>query len=154
MTMAETPAADTPSNRIDHLIATHPDWRGETLARARRIILAVDPRIVEEWKWMGAPVWELGGILVVGNIFTTKVKLGFMYGASFDDPKGLFNGELGGNQRRSYEFAEGDVIDEEGLAGLVREAIGYFEAKAAAKQEAAAAKRAAAAAARLAAKQK
>ncbi|WKK72852.1 DUF1801 domain-containing protein [Rathayibacter oskolensis] len=87
------------------------------------MILAADPGIVEEWKWMGAPVWELDGILVVGNIFTTKVKLGFMYGASLEDPSGLFNGELGGNQRRSVEFAEGDVLQEEPLTALVRAAI-------------------------------
>ena len=71
----------SPSDEIDNLIHTHPDWRGAALARLRQSILAVDPGITEEWKWMGAPVWELGGILVVGNIFKTKVKLGFMYGA-------------------------------------------------------------------------
>lgn len=112
-----------PSEQIDDLIAKHPDWRGATLAQARRIILEVDPDIVEEWKWMGAPVWELDGILVVGNIFKTKVKLGFMYGASLADPEKLFNGELNGNQRRSYELYEGDAIQESGLAGLVRAAI-------------------------------
>lgn len=118
-----------PGEQIDLLIAQHPDWRGETLAEARRIIRDVDPGIVETWKWMGAPVWELGGILVVGNIFTKKVKLGFMYGAFLDDPTGLFNGELGGNQRRSYELSEGDAIDEEGLRGLVRAAIEHNRAR-------------------------
>ena len=111
------------SQSIDHLIATHPDWRGQTLARARRAILAVDPAIVEYWKYMGSPVWELHGPLVVGNIFKAKVKLGFMYGASLEDPRGLFNGELGGKQRRSYELAEGDLLDEKGLQDLVRAAI-------------------------------
>ncbi|SMH49423.1 hypothetical protein SAMN06295885_3304 [Rathayibacter oskolensis] len=118
-----TPAATNPADEIDALIAKHPDWRGALLADARRIILDVDPGIVEEWKWMGAPVWELDGILVVGNIFKTKVKLGFMYGASLPDPHGIFNGELGGNQRRSVEFAEGDAVPEEALAELVRAAI-------------------------------
>jgi hypothetical protein len=108
---------------IDDLVARHDDWRGAVLAAARRVILGVDPAITEAWKYMGAPVWELDGPLVVGNIFTAKVKLGFAYGASLDDPRGLFNGELGGNQRRSYELAEGDVLDEEGLAGLVRAAV-------------------------------
>jgi hypothetical protein len=123
----------TPSDEIDALIAKHPDWRGEVLAQARRAILEVDPAIVEEWKWMGAPVWEVDGILVVGNIFKTKVKLGFMYGASLDDPDGLFNGELGGNQRRSYELAAGDTLDVPGLQGLVRRAIEFNHAKRAAK---------------------
>jgi len=111
------------SQEIDELIARHPDWRGQLLARMRSVILAVDPEIVEEWKWMGAPVWSLDGILVVGNIFKNKVKLGFMYGASLPDPKGLFNGELAGNQRRSVELYEGDEIDEDAFQDLVRAAI-------------------------------
>ena len=78
---------------------------------------------------MGAPVWELDGILVVGNIFKTKVKLGFMYGALIDDPDQLFNGELGGNQRRSVELAEGDEVDETALQNLIRSAIAYNQAK-------------------------
>lgn len=82
---------------------------------------------------MGAPVWELDGILVVGNIFKKKVKLGFMHGASLDDPSGIFNGELGGNQRRSVEFAEGDVMPEDALAALVRAAIVFNAGKRAAR---------------------
>jgi hypothetical protein len=113
----------TPSEQIDQLIAAHPDWRGTTLAEARRLILAVDPEIVEGWKYMGAPAWDLDGPLIVGGIFKAKVKLGFQYGASLPDPKGLFNGELGGKQRRSYEFGEGDTIDGAGLQDLVRAAI-------------------------------
>lgn len=122
-----------PHDEIDALIAAHPDWRGAVLADARRIILGVDAGIIEEWKWMGAPVWELGGILVVGNIFKKKVKLGFMYGASLDDPTGIFNGELGGNQRRSVEFSEGDVIPEDALAALIRAAIVFNASKRAAR---------------------
>lgn len=113
----------TPSESIDHLIATHPDWRGAALARARRLIMAVDPNVAEAWKYMGAPVWELGGPLIVGNIFTSKVKLGFMYGASLPDPQGLFNGELKGNQRRSYELFGGDVVDADPFQDLVRAAV-------------------------------
>jgi len=112
-----------PAAEIDALVAKHPDWRGQTLAEARRLILGVDPAIEETWKWMGSPVWELDGILVVGDIFTAKVKLGFLHGASLPDPTGLFNGELGGKQRRSYELVEGDTIDAEAFQGLVRAAI-------------------------------
>ncbi|MCO7221622.1 DUF1801 domain-containing protein [Klenkia sp. PcliD-1-E] len=112
-----------PAAEIDALVAKHPDWRGETLAEARRLILAVDPAIEETWKWMGSPVWELDGILVVGDIFKAKVKLGFLHGASLPDPTGLFNGELGGNQRRSYELVEGDTIDAAAFQDLVRAAI-------------------------------
>ena len=117
------------SAQIDELISAHDDWRGALLAQCRRVILEVDPGIVEEWKYMGAPVWSLDGTLIVGNIFAKKVKLGFLWGASLPDPDGLFNGELGGKQRRSVEFAEGDDVDEEGLAALVREAIEYNRAK-------------------------
>ena len=120
----------TPSEEIDNLIATHPDWRGAALAKLRTSILDVDPGIIEEWKWMGAPVWELGGILVVGNIFKTKVKLGFMYGALLEDPDTLFNGELGGNQRRSIELAEGDEVDEAALQALIRRAISHNQSRA------------------------
>jgi len=120
----------TPSDEIDNLINTHPDWRGAALAKLRTSILDVDPGIIEEWKWMGAPVWELGGILVVGNIFKTKVKLGFMYGALLEDPDTLFNGELGGNQRRSIELAEGDEVDEAALQALIRRAISHNQSRA------------------------
>jgi hypothetical protein len=123
----------TPSEEIDNLIATHPDWRGSILAEARRMILEVESGIVEEWKWMGAPVWEVDGILIVGGIFKKKVKLGFMYGASLADPTGLFNGELGGNQRRSYELYEGDQLQEDAFKDLVRAAIGRNRLKKASK---------------------
>ena len=119
----------TPGEEIDGLVAKHDDWRGATLAQARRMILEVDPAIVEEWKWMGSPVWELDGILVVGDIFKKKVKLGFMYGASLDDPEKLFNGELGGNQRRSYELYEGDELQESAFQDLVRAAIARNKSK-------------------------
>jgi hypothetical protein len=123
----------TPSDEIDNLIAKHPDWRGETLAHARRVILAADSSVTEDWKYMGSPTWEVDGILVVGDIFKKKVKLGFMYGASLDDPKAVFNGELGGKQRRSYELYEGDAIDEDALTGLVRAAIEFNRARKAKK---------------------
>ncbi|PZF13854.1 DUF1801 domain-containing protein [Curtobacterium sp. MCPF17_011] len=120
----EPPAGgSTPAQHIDAMIAAHPDWRGAVLADARAAVLAVDPAIKETWKWRGAPVWELDGILVVGNVFKEAVKLGFMYGASLDDPDGLFNDELGGNQRRAIKYFAGDAVDVPALQALVRRAI-------------------------------
>jgi hypothetical protein len=120
---------DSPSARIDELVANSAGWRGEVMAQARAAILATDPGIVEEWKYMGAPVWSLGGTLVVGNVFQEKVKLGFLWGASLPDPDGLFNGELGGKQRRSVEFSEGDEVRVEPLKALVRAAIEHNATK-------------------------
>jgi hypothetical protein len=120
----ETPTAETtPAQHIDAMIAAHPDWRGAVLADARAAVLAVDPAIAETWKWRGAPVWELDGILVVGNVFKEAVKLGFMYGAALEDPDGLFNDELGGNQRRAIKYFAGDAVDVPALQALVRRAI-------------------------------
>jgi hypothetical protein len=121
--------AMNPSEEIDDLCARNPDWRGATLANLRRIILEVDPGIVEEWKYMGAPVWSLDGILIVGNIFKSAVKLGFMHGAALSDPDGLFNDELAGNQRRAIKVLEGDHVDEGPLKTLVRAAISFNQAK-------------------------
>jgi hypothetical protein len=87
------------------------------------------PEIFEEWKWMGAPVWSLNGIICVGNIFKNKVKLGFMDGAALSDPDKLFNAELVGKRRRAIELYEGDHIDEGSLKTLVRAAISYNQAK-------------------------
>lgn len=125
--------APTAAEQIDALIAKHPDWRGARLAELRAIIRGVDPEIVETWKWMGSPVWELGGIICVGNIFKAKVKLGFMDGAALPDPKGIFNSELEGNKRRSIDYFEGDVVDEKGLEELVRAAITLIADRRAAK---------------------
>jgi hypothetical protein len=118
-----------PSEEIDELIARNQDWRGAALAKLRKTILEVDPEIIEEWKYMGAPVWSLNGILCVGNIFKNKVKLGFMHGAALSDPDKLFNGELAGNQRRAIELYEGDHVDAGSLKALVRAAISYNQAR-------------------------
>ena len=118
-----------PSEEIDNLIAQNQDWRGATLAKLRKTILEVDPEIIEEWKWMGSPVWSLNGIICVGNIFKNKVKLVFMYGAALSDPDTLFNAELAGNQRRAIDVYEGDHLEEDSLKTLVRAAIGYNQAK-------------------------
>jgi hypothetical protein len=119
----------SPSERIDQLIAETTDWRGTTLARVRKIILAADPEIVEEWKWMGSPVWERDGIIAVGNPHKGKVKLTFDHGASLPDPDELFNAGFEGNQRRAIDLFEGDAIDERALKNLVRAAIAFNQTK-------------------------
>ncbi|MGD0999047.1 MAG: DUF1801 domain-containing protein [Thermoleophilia bacterium] len=118
-----------PSEEIDNLIAQHPDWRGATLAKLRRTILEVDPEIIEEWKWMGSPVWSLHGIICVGNIFKNKVQLVFMDGAALNDLGKIFNAGLEGNKRRAIDVNEGDHIEEASLKTLVRAAISYNQAK-------------------------
>jgi len=118
-----------PSQEIDDLIAQNPDWRGATLAELRKTILEVDPEIIEEWKWMGSPVWELDGIICVGNIFKNKVQLVFMNGAALSDPDTVFNTGLTGNQRRGIDVFEGDQIEGGPLKTLVRAAISYNQAK-------------------------
>ena len=119
----------TPSEEIDALIARTADWRGERLARLRKVILAADPAIVETWKWMGSPVWERDGILVVGDAHKDKVKLTFAFGAKFPDPGKLFNNGFGGNERRAIDVYEKDEIDEQALTALVRAAIAYNQNK-------------------------
>ena len=118
-----------PSEEIDNLIAQNQDWRGTTLAKLRKTILEVDPEIIEEWKWMGSPVWSLNGIICVGNIFKNKVQLVFMNGAALSDPDKTFNAGLEGNKRRSIDVTERDHIEEASLKTLVRAAITYNQAK-------------------------
>ena len=118
-----------PSERIDELIAGLIDWRGKTLARVRKSILAADREIVEEWKWMGSPVWSRNGIIAVGNAHKDKVKLTFSHGASLPDPDKLFNAGFAGNTWRAIDFFEGDQIHARALKNLVRAAIDYNQAK-------------------------
>jgi hypothetical protein len=118
-----------PSERIDQLIAKLTDWRGKTFAGIRKNILAADREIIEEWKWMGSPVWSRHGITAVANAHKGKVKLTFAYGASFPDPDKLFNADLEGNARRAIDFFEGDKINERALKTLVRAAVGYNQIK-------------------------
>jgi hypothetical protein len=113
------------SERIDCYIAEIGDWRGKTLAAVRKSILAVDPEIVEEWKWMGRPVWERDGIIAVGNAHKGKVKLTFDHGAKLADPDKLFNAGLEGNQRRAIDFLEGDKVNAKALKALVKAAIAF-----------------------------
>ena len=117
------------SERIDQLIAELPDWRGSTLASLRKLILAADGEIIEEWKWMGSPVWSRDGMIAVGNAHKDKVKLTFSHGASLPDPKKLFNAGFGGKVWRAIDVSEGDKIDEAALKALVRAAIAYNQAK-------------------------
>jgi hypothetical protein len=118
-----------PSERIDELIAELTDWRGKMLAGVRRTILAADPEIVEEWKWMGSPVWSRDGMIAVGNAHKDKVKLTFSNGARLPDPDKIFNAGLGGNVWRAIDLFEGDKIDERALKNLVRAAIAYNQIK-------------------------
>jgi hypothetical protein len=119
----------TPSQRIDRLIAELTDWRGKIFAGVRKSILEADPNIIEEWKWMGSPVWSRDGIIAVANAHKGKVKLTFDHGARLPDPGNLFNAGLEGNQRRAIDFFEGDKIQERALKNLVRAAIDYNQAK-------------------------
>ncbi|MBV9591577.1 MAG: DUF1801 domain-containing protein [Hyphomicrobiales bacterium] len=114
-----------PSKRIDELIAGLTDWRGRTFAKIRKSILDADPGIIEEWKWMGSPVWSRYGIIAVANAHKGKVKLTFDRGASLPDPDKLFNAGLEGNARRAIDFLEGDEVDERALEKLVLAAVDY-----------------------------
>jgi len=120
---------ETPSALIDAKIAGLGDWRGETLARLRALIHAADPEVEETVKWrkannpLGVPVWEHDGIICTGELYRDKVKLTFAYGASLDDPAGLFNSSLEGNTRRAIDIFEGRAIDAEAFRALVREAV-------------------------------
>jgi hypothetical protein len=118
-----------PSERIDQLIAGLTDWRGKTLAGIRKSILAADREIVEEWKWMGSPVWSRDGIIAVGNAHKDKVKLTFAHGASLPDPEKLFNNGLGGRVWRAIDLFEGDKINDRALKDLIRAAIDYNQIK-------------------------
>src|SRR3954447_6035736 len=113
----------SPSDLITGRIAELGDWRGKTLAQVRKLIKQADPDVVEEWKWMGTPVWSHAGILCTGETYKSIVKLTFAKGASLDDPSGLFNASLDGNTRRAIDLHEGDAIDEEAFRTLIRAAV-------------------------------
>jgi hypothetical protein len=119
----EGEAGASPSQLIDARIAELGDWRGETLARVRRLIKEAAPEVVEEWKWRGVPVWSHAGIVCTGETYKDKVKLTFARGAALEDPSRLFNASLDGNARRAIDLREGDTIDEEALKALVRAAV-------------------------------
>src|ERR1700684_2159917 len=121
--------AESASALIDEMIAELTDWRGKTLASVRKSILEADPEIIEEWKWMGSPVWSRDGIIAVGNAHKDKVKLTFSHGASLPDPDKLFNAGLEGKVWRAIDFFEGDKINGRALKNLVRAAVDYNQIK-------------------------
>ena len=115
--------AESASALIDEKIKELGDWRGKTLARVREIICETDPEIIEEWKWMGTPVWSHNGIVCTGETYKSVVKMTFARGAALKDPSGLFNSSLGGNVRRAIDIHEGDKINEAALKDLIRAAV-------------------------------
>jgi hypothetical protein len=119
----------TASKLIDDMIAGLADWRGKTFAAVRKAILAADAGIVEEWKWMGSPVWSCDGMIAVANAHKGKVKVTFAHGAGLADPDGLFNAGLEGNARRAIDYLEGDKVDARKLGDLVRAAIAFNRGK-------------------------
>ena len=119
----------TAAEKIDQLIAGLTDWRGKTFAAVRKAILAADRAIIEEWKWMGSPVWSHSGMIAVANAHKGKVKLTFAHGAQIKDPDKLFNDGLGGNARRSIDYFEGDKVNARALKDLVRAAIVFNQTK-------------------------
>jgi hypothetical protein len=113
----------SPSQLIGARIEELGDWRGDTLARIRRLVREADPEVVEEWKWRGVPVWSHAGIICTGETYKSAVKMTFAKGASLEDPSGLFNSSLDGNTRRAIDFHEGDKVNEEALKALIRAAV-------------------------------
>jgi hypothetical protein len=114
------------STQIDNYIADRPDWRGKMLAKIRKVFLGADRAIIEEWKWMGSPVWSHpSGQIAVANAHKDKVKVTFTNGAALPDPKKVFNAGLGGGKWRAIDLTEGDKLDEAGLKGLVKAAIDF-----------------------------
>lgn len=121
-------ATSSPSQMIDAKIAELGDWRGDMLARIRKLIKQADPDIVEEWKWVkpssgGTTVWAHDGGVCTGEVYKSVVKLTFFKGASLKDPAGLFNSSLEGKVRRAIDFREGEKIDGKALQALIREAV-------------------------------
>jgi hypothetical protein len=115
--------AEPASKLISKRIAELADWRGKTLSRMRKLIQEADPDVVEEWKWMGTPVWSHDGIICTGESYKSVVKLTFAKGASLKDPARLFNSSLDGNTRRAIDIHENEEVDESAFKALVRQAI-------------------------------
>jgi hypothetical protein len=141
--MKRTIPAESVSAHIDAKINELGDWRGKTLAKVREIIRKADPEIVEEWKWMGTPIFSHCGIVCTGETYKSVVKMTFAKGASLEDPAGLFNSSLEGNVRRAIDIREGEKINEAALKDLIRAAVALnLESKSKAKPWRASSKRA------------
>jgi hypothetical protein len=121
--------SQSPSDLISQRIAELRDWRGKTLGRMRKLIKEAVPDVVEEWKWMGTPVWESDGIITTGETYKQVVKLTFAKGASLKDPAKLFNSSLDGNARRAIDIHEGEEIDESAFKALIRQAVALNKSK-------------------------
>jgi hypothetical protein len=121
--MKKPVATESASALIDQRIKDLADWRGKTLAKVRAIIHAADPEIVEEWKYMGTPIFAHAGPVCTGETYKNVVKLTFAKGASLKDPSGLFNSSLDGNVRRAIDIHEGEKINEAALMDLIRQAV-------------------------------
>ncbi len=123
MKKSDVSQSKSPSQLITERIAELDDWRGETLAHVRKLIKEADPKIIEEWKWRGVPVWSDNGIVCTGESYKAIVKLTFAKGASIKDPTGIFNSSLDGNARRAIDLHEGDKINESAFKELIRAAV-------------------------------
>ena len=123
MKASSADAAPSASEKISNRIAELGDWRGKTLARMRKLIKDADPDVVEEWKWMGTPIWSHDGIICTGESYKHHVKLTFAKGASLKDPARLFNSSLDGNVRRAIDIHEGEKVNEKAFKALVLQAI-------------------------------
>lgn len=125
MKKSDSNSDETATRQIDDKIAALDDWRGETLARMRRLIHDADPDVIEEVKWRGTPVFSHDGIICTGESYKDKVKLTFAKGASLDDPKHLFNASLEGNARRAIDIGEGETVDSTHFKALIRAAAAF-----------------------------
>jgi hypothetical protein len=122
-------SSKSPSQLIDGRIKELGDWRGKTLAKVRSLIKQAAPKVVEEWKWRGVPVWYLDGMICTGETYKAAVKVTFANGAKLADPKKLFNSSLDGNQRRAIDIHETDKIDEAAFKALITDAIALNQSK-------------------------
>jgi hypothetical protein len=130
MKKSGAPKSQSPSQRIDARIKELDDWRGKMLSRLRSLIREADPKVVEEWKWRGVPVWSHDGLICTGETYKNVVKMTFARGAALKDPSRLFNSSLDGNTRRAIDFHEGETINEEALKILIRAAVTLNKSKA------------------------
>src|SRR5678816_192253 len=134
MKKSDASQGQSASELISKRIADLGDWRGETLIRMRKLIKEADPDVVEEWKWMGTPIWSHDGIICTGESYKKVVKLTFAKGASLKDPARLFNSSLDGNVRRAIDISEGEEVDASAFKALVREAVAFNSAAKATKR--------------------